>query len=250
MAIPKDLTDPPIRWAIENLEKLYSDGPVIDRIDGQKRYYGPDQKKQLQRIVGYFSAELNGLWESCGWKPVEIPPQVQAECLENRVCRALCGKAGVTDAKSAMQLRLSEAAALMRGGKQSQPTTKFNAESDPRLDDPDSIAMSHSPKQEADTTGEQVAAISVSEDGRSANWNGQVFLFTTIQAACFGVMFRNWTKGTPFLSQAAILELGGSATDRLSDVFDKGKHPAWGTLIIHQMKGLFGISEPIPRKSS
>jgi hypothetical protein len=45
------------------------------------------------------------------------------------------------------------------------------------------------------------------------------------------------------ISEATILEAAGSASDRLRDVFNKGGHPAWGTMINLAGKGAFRLTE-------
>ena len=83
-----------------------------------------------------------------------------------------------------------------------------------------------------------------STDFRSVRWFGERFTFTTTQAACVQVLWRNWKQGTPVISEVTVLDDAGSAGDRLRDVFDKGKHPAWGTLIKPAGKGAFCLAEP------
>ncbi len=83
-----------------------------------------------------------------------------------------------------------------------------------------------------------------STDFRSVRWFGERFTFTTTQAACVQVLWRNWQQGTPVISEVTVLDDAGSAGDRLRDVFDKGKHPAWGTLIKPAGKGAFCLAEP------
>ena len=77
-----------------------------------------------------------------------------------------------------------------------------------------------------------------SADFRSMNWDGVFFEFSTSQAACVHTMYRSWEDGVPVLSDFHILEESGLGGSRLSDVFQKGKHPAWGNLIVPgQTKG-------------
>ncbi len=83
-----------------------------------------------------------------------------------------------------------------------------------------------------------------SSDFRSLNWGGELFTFTTTQAACVEVMYQDYVNKTPTLSETSILEAAGSASDRLRDVFKKGKHPAWDTLIVPSGKGMFRLADP------
>lgn len=86
-----------------------------------------------------------------------------------------------------------------------------------------------------------------STDYCSALWDAVEYTFTTMQAACVGVLWKNWEQGTPTISEATILEEAGSAAARLRDVFDKGQHPAWGTVIIPAGKGRFRLSGEPPK---
>ena len=82
-----------------------------------------------------------------------------------------------------------------------------------------------------------------SPDFRSVKWFGEEYIFTTTQAACVKILWESWEQGTPAISQMTILDSAGSAGDRLRDVFEKGKHPAWGTLITPAGKGAFQLAE-------
>ena len=83
-----------------------------------------------------------------------------------------------------------------------------------------------------------------SSDFRSVQWFGTKFIFTTMQAACISILWENWKDGTPVISERTVLGDAGSASDRLRDLFDKGKHPSWGTLIKPAGKGAFQLAEP------
>ena len=82
-----------------------------------------------------------------------------------------------------------------------------------------------------------------SPDFRSVRWFGTEFTFTTTQAACIKILWENWERGTPVISEVTILDEAGSSGDRLRDVFRKGKHPAWGPLIKPAQKGAFQLAE-------
>lgn len=82
-----------------------------------------------------------------------------------------------------------------------------------------------------------------STDFRSVRWFGRPYTFTATQAACVQVLWQNWEQGTPVISELTILDQAGSAGDRLRDVFDKGKHSAWGTMIRPGGKGVFQLAE-------
>jgi hypothetical protein len=89
-----------------------------------------------------------------------------------------------------------------------------------------------------------VAEVSHSDDFRSVRWYGNEYAFTTMQAACVQILWQAWQRGAPEMSQARILEDAGSASERLRDVFDKGKHGAWGTMIVPGRKGAFRLGKP------
>lgn len=83
-----------------------------------------------------------------------------------------------------------------------------------------------------------------SDDFRSVLWFGEQYTFTTIQAACVKILWRHWQQRTPVIGEAELLRESGSAGDRLRDVFDKGKHRAWKTMITSPNKGAFCLAKP------
>jgi hypothetical protein len=93
-----------------------------------------------------------------------------------------------------------------------------------------------------------------SPDFRSVQWFGVKHKFSTMQAACLKILWENWEQGTPEIAELTILDLAGSSSERLRDVFTKGKHLAWGTMIIGSGKGAFRLAEPkkakFPSKTS
>ena len=94
------------------------------------------------------------------------------------------------------------------------------------------------------TLGDPAANVAHSPDFRSVRWFGKRYTFTTTQAACVEVLWRNWIQGTPVLSEVTILDEAGSGGSRLRDVFDKGEHSAWDTLIVSAGKGAYQLAEP------
>jgi len=90
---------------------------------------------------------------------------------------------------------------------------------------------------------EGVCADGPSADFRAYCWQGERFEFSKMQAAAVKVL---WTaaqsKGPPELHQNYIIKQIDSGNDRLRDVFKKGKHPAWGTLIVKAGKGLYRLA--------
>jgi hypothetical protein len=90
-----------------------------------------------------------------------------------------------------------------------------------------------------------------SEDFTSVVWDGIPFVFTKSQAAVVKLLWCEYEKGTWTLSEKTIGEgIGSSANNyRIIHTFDKGKHPAWGTLIISgPKKGTFRIANTIQQK--
>lgn len=87
------------------------------------------------------------------------------------------------------------------------------------------------------------AAYSV--DCRCVNWYGTVHTFTPTQAACVKVLIDHYKKGIPEVGEDGILESSwvDSSQKRLASVFDNGKHPAWGTVIVPgSKKGMFRLA--------
>jgi hypothetical protein len=90
-----------------------------------------------------------------------------------------------------------------------------------------------------------VPKASYSDDFRSVSWFGTNYFFTPLQAAVVRVLWANWERKTPDISEHCALESADSAGTRLRDVFDKGKHPAWGTMVVPgNTKGVWRLKEP------
>lgn len=84
-------------------------------------------------------------------------------------------------------------------------------------------------------------------DCRCVNWYGTLFSFTGTQAACVKVLVEHYKAGVPEVAEQTILsnEWVDSSQQRLAQVFDKGKHPAWGTMIKPGgTKGTFRLVKP------
>lgn len=92
--------------------------------------------------------------------------------------------------------------------------------------------------------GPSTATARHADDFRSVLWFGETHIFSPTQAAVIEVMWRHWTQGTPAMAEHTILESGGSHAGRLRDVFDKGKHSAWGRMIQPAGKGAFKLEKP------
>lgn len=84
-----------------------------------------------------------------------------------------------------------------------------------------------------------------SDDFRSVNWYGTQYTFTSTQAACLKVLWENWERGTSEVGEQTILgdRRVDSPQSRLSHVFEKGKHSAWGRMIVPgSTKGTFRLA--------
>lgn len=89
--------------------------------------------------------------------------------------------------------------------------------------------------------GDDEQDASHSDDFRCVRWFGQVYEFTPMQAACVKVLWEHWERGTPTVGQEYVLEAADASSGRLRDVFGKGKHPAWKTMITEAGKGAFRL---------
>ncbi len=83
-----------------------------------------------------------------------------------------------------------------------------------------------------------------SVDFVSVHWFGIDYDFTATQAACVKALWTAWENKTPVMQEQSILTEAESSGSRLRDVFEKGKHPAWGTMIAKAGKGRFRLQEP------
>jgi hypothetical protein len=81
-------------------------------------------------------------------------------------------------------------------------------------------------------------------DFRSVFWYGAKYAFTSTQAACVKILWEHWERETPIIGEPELLDAAGSGGEKLKDVFEKGKHPAWGTMIVSARKGTFRLQEP------
>lgn len=85
-------------------------------------------------------------------------------------------------------------------------------------------------------------------DFGSTLWFGKKYIFTPTQAACVKVLWEAWRLGTAEVGESTVLESADSSSSRLRDVFDKGQHPAWGTMIQSPGKGLFKLAQDGDRR--
>ena len=65
----------------------------------------------------------------------------------------------------------------------------------------------------------------------SVNWFGVVYSFTPKQRVVIGELWKAWEKGYGMVDQGALLELAESGQLKLRDLFEQGRHPAWGPMI-------------------
>lgn len=70
-----------------------------------------------------------------------------------------------------------------------------------------------------------------SPDFRSCRWFGLDFDFTPAEAAIVGLLWAAWENGTPWVSQAWLLEQAGCDSKRIQDVFRRGRK-AIGPMIV------------------
>ena len=73
----------------------------------------------------------------------------------------------------------------------------------------------------------------------SANWFGRTYHFTKKQRAAVALLWAAWEESVEnddparaAVHQAVLLEDADSTQQRLRDVFEQGRHPAWGTMIV------------------
>jgi hypothetical protein len=83
---------------------------------------------------------------------------------------------------------------------------------------------------------------SVSDDFRSANWNGKVYDFSVNQALCVKVLYDHWKRGGLAASAETIMDAASvNSNQRLDIVFRH--NPAWGTMIVRgATKGTYRLA--------
>ena len=115
---------------------------------------------------------------------------------------------------------------------------------------PPTAGGSDEKQHERQPTGVSVPPATHSRDFTTVQWYGAPYTFTKTQTACVKVLWEEWERQTPTVSQETILEAAGSAGSNLRDVFKakKGMHPAWGTMIVEAGKGCFRLQEPEKRR--
>ncbi|WP_020468088.1 hypothetical protein [Zavarzinella formosa] len=78
-------------------------------------------------------------------------------------------------------------------------------------------------------------------------WFGRMFTFNSRQASVVALLWAAWEKGTPWVSEAWLMEKTDYEGSRMKDVFRK--HPAWERMIAVGSKngqafGTYGLMRP------
>lgn len=85
--------------------------------------------------------------------------------------------------------------------------------------------------------------VSHSPDFRSVHWHGEDFTFTEKQAAVVRALWEAWEDGSPEIGCNTLLQLAGSESERLRDVFQN--NPNWTSLIVPgARRGTYRLREP------
>jgi hypothetical protein len=68
----------------------------------------------------------------------------------------------------------------------------------------------------------------------AVNWFGTVYQFSRMQGRVVAMLWHAWKDGDGdgAIHQDVLLQDADSDQQRLRDLFNKGDHPAWGTMII------------------
>lgn len=98
-------------------------------------------------------------------------------------------------------------------------------------------------------------------DFRHIVWFGTSYFFSQQQALVVKALWDAWERGTRKVHHSLLLQLAGSSKKKLSDVFRKDKkrgrpaadappqdedlaHPAWGKLIVSEVRGYWELADP------
>lgn len=86
----------------------------------------------------------------------------------------------------------------------------------------------------------------------SVCWYGTVYTFTPKQRSVVAALWQAWEQGYRWMDQAALMELAESDQSRLRGLFDHGRHPAWGTLVVQAQihggpTGSYGLTPVVGR---
>ena len=127
---------------------------------------------------------------------------------------------------------------------QSEKTARFLSNSNGQSDQGRTLDQ---PKESAGPWGPS-ACRRHSSDFRSVLWDGEVHEFTEKQAQVVEILWHEAENGTSLVGEATLLNAldpdGEHKYVTLKGVFDKGKHLAWGTMIVPGgRKGTLRLSE-------
>ena len=96
--------------------------------------------------------------------------------------------------------------------------------------------------------GKQGPDYTFSEDFHSAIWFGDNYVFGHDEAECLRILFRNWEKGTPEVSDPYVLGKALIPERRFADVFKN--NPAWNKMIVEgSKKGTHRLISPYEKKN-
>lgn len=71
-----------------------------------------------------------------------------------------------------------------------------------------------------------------SSDFSSVMWQGRTYMFTPKQRLVVAALWRAWEQGYDWVGTAALLDAAESEQQQVRRLFDNGRHPAWGTMIV------------------
>lgn len=90
----------------------------------------------------------------------------------------------------------------------------------------------------ADVLAESSARAAHAPGFESVFWFGASYTFTGKQRMVVAALWQAREQGYHWIDQAGLLEIAESDQRRLRDLFDQGRHPAWGTMIVQaQLSG-------------
>ncbi|HEX7450256.1 MAG TPA: hypothetical protein VF306_22040, partial [Pirellulales bacterium] len=83
-------------------------------------------------------------------------------------------------------------------------------------------------------------------DFKAVHWYGREYRFSSPQAACIQVLWRQWLSGTPIVRDELVLSIARVKARSLKDVFKTAPgNEAWGTMIGDgDRRGTVRLAEP------
>jgi hypothetical protein len=96
------------------------------------------------------------------------------------------------------------------------------------------LADYHQPAADPDlaSAGDPAARAAHAPGFESVYWYGVTYTFTGKQRLVVAALWQAREQGYHWIDQAGLLDIAESEQRRLRDLFDQGRHPAWGTLIV------------------